>query len=155
MVATADEYETKFRHVALYTNLKNVSTSFEYLLKNLTAKGGLKLDGKTLTPAVIETMRKETGWISVFTKKVSLTKAKDSAEFFNNLSRLAADPVLMQSEDAYWARAFLMTCLARNLTVHLHPIDDWFYGELFGEMLDAVIYAVLYVWQVAKREKWV
>lgn len=65
------------------------------------------------------------------------------------------DPDLIKSRDTYWAKVFLIASIARNLTVHLYPDDDWFYGELFGEMLEAAIFAILYTWQVAKRESWI
>ena len=97
------------------------------------------------------------GWISLFVKKTNkrLTSAKDPTEFFNKLNQLVYDSDLVQSEETFWAREFLIASLARNLTVHSYPDYDWFYGQLFGEMLGAALYSVMYSWQVANREGWV
>jgi hypothetical protein len=156
MVATEDEYAEKFRRASRYSNLKNASTALEYLLKDLAARGRIELPKPTLNPVIQKVMQNER-WITVFIDRTrkGLTGAKESAEFFASLNELVCDAELMQSEDAYWARAFLIASLARNLTVHAYPDDDWFYGELFGEMLRATIYAVLYSWQVAKERRWV
>lgn len=155
MVATESEYAIKFRRVTRYTNMKNVLTGFEYFLKNLAAKSGKPTDFQTLTPLVQMLMKGEIGWFSQFNANISCANAKDATEFLNKLSKLLRDPALVTSEETYWARVFLVTCLARNLTVHMYPEEDEFYSDPFGEMLHAVIFATLYSWQVAKREKWV
>jgi len=157
MVAAEDDYNTKFRKVTRYTNLKNVLTSIEYLLKDLAAKGSITLTGNTLNPVLRSVMANETGWINTFNANVQLglTSATTAAGFLGNLTQLLSDPNLVRSEDSYWARVFLICCLARNLTVHKYANEDWFYGELFGEMLNAAIFALLYSWQVAKRDGWV
>jgi len=155
MVATEDDYAEKFRRVARYTNLKNVLTALEFLLKDFITKHHLPVANSGLNAAIESVMKNETGWVSLFTSKKNFTRADDSAEFFTQLNHLVHDADLVRSEDTYWARAFLIASLARNLTVHEYPDGDWFYGELFGEMLRAAIYVVLYSWQVAKRESWV
>jgi hypothetical protein len=106
-----------------------------------------------LIPTIQKVMKNE-AWISLFSKKIDKTSAKDSAGFFVKLNELLLDSELVQSEDAYWARIFLIASLARNLTAHIYPGDDWFYGKLFDEMLQSTIYAILYSWQKAKREGW-
>ena len=66
MVAVgADEYQSKFRRVQLYTNLKNVLTSFEYFLKHLGGAANFNVDGKTLHPIIGEMMSKA-DWFSLF-----------------------------------------------------------------------------------------
>ena len=156
MIATEDEYAEKFRRASRYTNLKNVLTSLEFLLKNFAGKGSIAIDPPTLNPTIRNVMKNE-AWHSIFVTKVNmgLTRANNSAEFLDNLNQLVRDQDLVQSEDAYWARVFLIASLTRNRTVHAYPDDDWFYGEMFGEMLSAAIYAVLYSWEVAKKEGWV
>jgi hypothetical protein len=155
MIATQEDFEEKFRRVSLYTNIKNALTALEYLLKIFAQNGGIVIDRSTLNPTIKNVMKNE-AWISLFVEKSKkhLKEAKDSAEFFVKLNELVGDTDLVQSEDAYWARVFLIASLARNLTVHAYPTGDWFYGELFDEMLRAAIYAILYSWKVAKREGW-
>jgi hypothetical protein len=101
-------------------------------------------------------MKNET-WLPLFQQKtgMGLTSAGNEAEFLTKLSQLLNDPDLVQSEDTFWARTFLIASLARNLTVHDFPTEDWFYGELFGEMLEAGIFAILYSWQLGKQSGWV
>lgn len=156
MIATQEEYSGKFRRVSRYTNLKNALTSLEFLLKDFAGKGGIPLNKLTLNPTIQNVMKKET-WLPLFIDRTNkgLTTAQDSAMFLFKLNELIRDKDLIRSEDAYWARVFLIASLARNLTVHTYPDDDWFYGELFGEMLRAAIYAILYSWQVARKERWV
>ncbi len=84
-----------------------------------------------------------------------MTSARDPSEFFMHLEKLLNDPALTQSEDTYWAQVFLIAALARNLTTHFYPDDDWFYGERFGEMLSATVFALLYSWKLAKVRRWV
>jgi hypothetical protein len=157
MIATEQEYTKKFRRVSRYTNLKNILTSLDYLLMKLaqtrpytkvTKRPGLN----SLIKAVMGDQQK---WISLFKKKEYLTNPNGSTEFLTNLTKLINDPELLQSEDTYWAREFLIASLGRNLTVHNYLTEDWFYGELFGELLRSAIYTTLYVWELAKKEKWI
>jgi len=156
MIATPDEYTRKFRRISRYTNLKNALTSLEFLLKDFAGKGGIPLNKLTLNPTIQSVMKKE-AWFALFADRTSkgLTTARDSAIFLFKLNELMQDKELIHSEDSYWARVFLIASLARNLTVHAYPDDDWFYGDLFGEMLRAAIYAILYSWQIARKEGWV
>jgi len=155
MVATEDEYAEKFRRVSRYTNLKNALTTLEFILRDFAVKGDNTLKKLTLNPVIRAVMKNET-WFPLFEEKSNshVTSAENIAQFFTHLNQLIHDPDLLQSEDTYWARVFLIASLARNLTVHAYPNDDWFYGELFGEMLRATIYAILYSWQLGKEEGW-
>lgn len=156
MTASSDEVATKFRNVTRYTNLKNTLTGFEYLLKGLAEKGGIPLSQPTLTPIVTDTMKGET-WFPLFIARVNarLTRAETVNQFASNFAQILSDTNLSESEDAFWARVFVLACLARNGTVHNYVNQDWFYAEAFGEMVRAAIYAILYSWQVANREGWV
>lgn len=155
MVATEDEYAEKFRRVSRYTNLKNALTVLEYILRKFAIEGGNTLKKLTLNPVIRAVMKNEP-WYPQFEQKTNsgVTSAGSIDQFFNHLNQLLHDPDLLQSENAYWARVFLIVSLGRNLTVHTYPNEDWFYGELFGEMLRATIYAILYTWQLAKTKGW-
>ncbi|MDO8750723.1 MAG: hypothetical protein Q7K03_06225 [Dehalococcoidia bacterium] len=152
MVASEEEYATKFRRVARYSNLKNALSSIEYLMKSVAA-GHINFGRATLTPLVENIMSGEP-WVAAFTSRRLLTGGSNSTDFYNNLQTLLQDRALTTSEDCYWARVFLFACLARNLTIHFDPNDDWYYGELFGEMLSAAVLATLYTWQFARRCGW-
>ena len=156
MIATEEEYSDKFRPVTRYTNLKNALTALEFLLRDLAFRSGNPPDKLTLNPVIKAVMKNET-WLPLFQQKtkLGLTSASNEAEFSTKLSQLLNDPDLVQSEDTFWARVFLIASLARNLTAHDFPTDDWFYGEFFGEMLEAGIFAILYSWQLAKISGWV
>jgi len=157
MVATEEEYKDKFRDITKYTNIMNILTCLEFLLKDFADNGGIVINGNpTLNPVIRSVLKIETKWIPLFERETAkgITSAVNSADFLTNLNLILQDPDLVKSEDTYWARAFLVVSLARNLTVHVYPDREWFYGKLFGTMLQSAIYALLYSWQVAKREGW-
>lgn len=156
MTATEEEYAEKFRPVTRYTNLKNALTALEFIMRDFALRtGGTK--GRLTLSAVIEALMKNEVWFSLYEQKYrkQLTSAKNEEEFFLHLNQLLHDPDLVQTEEAFWARVFLIASLARNLTAHDFPKEDWFYGELYGEMLEAGIYAILYSWHKAKEYGWV
>ena len=157
MVAIGEEeYQQNFRRVQRYTNLKNVLTSYEYLLKSLARNGGLNVDRDTLTPLVEKVIVKEK-WHKLFhqRKQKGLLKGKNSQEFLMNLGTLLGDCDLNGSVKGYWAQQFLITCLARNMTIHSYPSEDSYYGDLFGPMLKAVVNATFYTWRLAKANAWI
>ena len=150
-----DEYRQNFRRVQRYTNLKNILTSYEYLLKSLGQGSGLATGGETLTPLVSKVMSNET-WYNLFCakKRQGLLKGNNTRDFLANLATLHGDSQLKGSADGYWAQQFLMTCLARNMTVHAYPTEDSYYGDLFGPMLAAVVSAMFYTWRLARTKGW-
>ena len=157
MVAVGDEeHEEKYRRVERYTNLKNVLTSYEYLLKCLAVKGQLRNPSHQLANLTEQVMRGES-WFSLFKRRMDnrLTQAFDIAQFINNLDTLRSDSQLDASADGYCTRMFLVTCLARNGTVHQYPSEDRYYGDLFSDMLHAPIGAMLYTWKFARSSRWV
>ena len=161
MVAVGgEEYRRNFRRIQRYTNLKNIFNSYEYFLKDLAAKGGQNVGGGRLTGTVRTVMGQEQ-WFGLFRSSgwnssgKSLLSADTSADFLNNLDTLLKDGNLMNSEDGYWARNFLVTCLARNMTVHSYPMEDSYYGDLFRPMLEAAIVATFYTWKFAQKNGWI
>lgn len=157
MVAVGDEESRQtFRRVQMYSNLKNVLNSYEYLLKAIWEGTGLISDKDTLTLLVDKVMAQET-WHSLFNAKKqhpqtqqSLLRAGNTHDFLANLATLMVDNQLSASPQGYWAQKFLVMCLARNMTVHSYPSEDIYYGDLFGPMLDAAIIAAFYTWRVAR-----
>jgi hypothetical protein len=150
-IATLEE-EKKFLRITRYVTFKNFAMSLEFFLKALAQKAVAKgradlvgLEGGTLVPVITKVMKNETAWIHIFG---NYSKKAGPADFSANLAAIQAEP-----NDI--ARHFLLACLARNLTVHRQPIDDWFYGDLFGELLRSIQTALFYSWSVAKREHWV
>ena len=159
MVAVGDEESRRnFRRVQMYSNLKNVLNSYEYLLKAIWEGTGLISDKDTLTPLVDKVMAQET-WHSLFNAKKqhpqtqqSLLRAGNPQDFLSNLATLMTDNQLSDSPQGYWAQKFLVVCLARNMTVHSYPSEDSYYGDLFGLMLDAAIIANFYTWRVGRTK---
>ena len=155
-----EEYRQKSRRVLQYTNLKNVLTSYEYLLKNLAGVAHPSVGGETLTQAVHRVTKTE-NWFGLFVggqrdlNGNSLLRGSSARKLLGNLDVVLSDGTLKGSADGYWARAFLITCLARNMAVHFYPSDDRYYGDLFGPMLDAVTVAMFYTWKMADKMGWV
>ena len=156
MVAIGDEeYRQISRRVQRYTNLKNVLNAYEYLLKTFALKAGLVVGNETLTPLVDRVMAQEP-WYQLFAanKQNGLLSANNTQDFLANLSILLADSQLKGSPQGFWAQQFLVTCLARNMTVHSYPSQDSYYGDLFRPMLHAVVSATFYTWRYAKTQGW-
>lgn len=153
-----EEFRQKSRRMLRYTNLKNILTGYEYFLKNLGPQPVKNANG--LTQAVEQAMQSKS-WFSMFktskcdTNGKRLLSGTDAEEFLDNLDTLLEDNRLEGSVKGYWARQFLVTCLARNMTVHSYPSDDRYYGDLSSPMLHAVIMAMLYTWKMAQREGWI
>jgi hypothetical protein len=152
-IGTLDE-ERKFLRVTRYVTFKNLAMSLEYFLKAFADRAVSKgrsdlaeLQGKTLSPVVLKVMDNEKSWINILKRYISQGRT-DAAHFAKNLNEI-------QKEPNDQARHFLIACLARNLTVHSYPTDDWFYGDLFGEMMDSILLSLFYTWHVAKREAWI
>ena len=154
LTSNGEEEQQKFRYVEMYSNLKNVLTSYEYLMKSLGEKGHIATEGLTLYPAIKTVMCGE-NWLQAFIDRRQLTRAGTTAEFLDNLDAILDDDDLRDSVDGYWAQVFLITLLARNCAVHSYPNEDRYYVEYFGYMLNAPIVAMLYTWHLAKRRKWI
>lgn len=156
MVAIGDEeYRQISRRVQRYTNLKSVFNSYEYLLKSFAHQAGLTVGKETLTPLVGVVMAREP-WYQSFVANLNkgLLSANSTQDFLANLSTLLNDRQLKGSPQGYWAQQFLVTCLARNMTVHSYPREDSYYGNLFRPMLHSVVSATFYSWRLAKTKGW-
>ena len=155
MVAIGEEERRRnFRRVQMYSNLKNVLNSYEYLLKSIMIESGLISGRETLTPLVGKVMEQEP-WSKLFKAKTNMTRGNHSGKFLENLHELLSDDQLGVTLPGYWARKFLILCLARNMTVHSHPSEDSYYGDLFGPMLNAAVISTFYTWRLAKAKGWV
>ena len=150
-----EEYRQNSRRVQRYTNLKSVFNSYEYLLKSFGLQAGLIGGKETLTPLVGVVMAQEP-WYQLFHGRMQsgLLSASITQDFLGNLSTLLNDSNLKGSPHGYWAQQFLVTCLARNMTVHSYPSQDSYYGNLFRPMLHAVVSATLYTWLHATKKGW-
>ncbi len=154
MVAIGDEeYRRKFTRIQKYTNLKNVLTAYEYFLKKLIEENSVAINKKTLTSLVSDVMANEP-WACLFNSRTNLVSGANIQDFLTNFGALQNESQLKGSTQGYWARQFLVMCLARNMTVHSYPNEDSYYGDLFGPMLDAAICATFYTWRVAKAKGW-
>ena len=156
MVAIGDEeYRQISRRVQRYTNLKNVLNAYEYLLKTFALQAGLIAGNETLAPLIDRVMALEP-WYQSFAanKQNGLLSADSTQDFLANLSILLADSQLKGSPQGFWAQQFLVTCLARNMTVHSYPSQDSYYGDLFRPMLHAVVSATFYTWRYARTQGW-
>ncbi|MDE2940219.1 MAG: hypothetical protein OXR67_15085 [Chloroflexota bacterium] len=153
----AEESRRNFRRVNRYSNLKNLLTAYEYLLKHLAASNTNVSGRETLAPLVANLMRSER-WYKSFDWRIHKRRLHfggNTQEFLTNLSAVLRDKRLDRSPLGYWARAFVVTCLARNMTVHSYPYEDSYYGDLYGPMLNSVIAATFYTWKFAERKKWI
>jgi len=164
MIYTDEDYAKKSRRVMQYTNIKNATTALEVLLRKFASKGSITINGTGLSAAVKYVFEKETGWMPLFNSNLSKGFTNTSPglrpditlnEFYSKLIHVLGDKKLIQSENTFWARVFLIACLTRNLTAHNYPEQDWFFSELIGEMESAIIYAILFSWKFAKKEGWV
>lgn len=161
MQATGDqEFQEKDRAVIKYTNLKNILTSFEYLTKKIKKAARIK-SGDSLRLMILALMEKESkmekeSWVAEFEKNQRMTYGS-----VKKLRKLVADTAL-----DYTAKNFLIACAGRNFVVHNFPEQfefgdgeiprqSDFYGDLFGEILNAARYAILYTWRKARKENWV
>ena len=151
-----EEQRLKFRRDEKYNNMKNILTCYEYLLKSVSQGSGLTVGSETLTPLVRKVTVQE-NWNNLFhaREKQQLHRGTNIQHFFTKLSTLMSDNQLKGSVDGFWAQQFFMTCLARNMIVHSNPNEDRFYGDLFRPMLNAVVSATFYTWQLAKAKAWI
>ena len=156
MTAIGDEeYRQNFRQVRMYTNLKTVLNSYEYLIKSLDREGLLDAGKRNTLTQIVDFIVSAESWGEVFRERrqKGLLNVNSEEDFLEKLYALVDDQTLNKSADGFWAQAFLITCLARNGTVHLYPTDDRYYGDLFSPMLDAVVHAMFYTWKLAQANR--
>ena len=156
MTAIGDEeYRQNFRQVRMYTNLKTVLNSYEYLIKSLDREGLLDAGKRNTLTQIVDFIVSEESWREIFRERSQkgLLSVNSEEDFLEKLYALVDDQTLNKSTNGFWAQAFLVTCLARNGTVHLYPTDYRYYGDLFSPMLDAVVHAMFYTWQLAQANR--
>ena len=152
-----DEYRVKFTPERTYSNVRNILTGYEGLLKKMPPKGVREKLPPSLTPMVSMLMRGKS-WAKKFgrvaTEHNELLGASSPEEFRSNLNKLLGRKDLQDSKDGLCAMAFLVTCLARNFTAHSLPDDDGISQEALGKTLDAVVVAIAYTWRLAQEKGW-
>ncbi|MCL5952224.1 MAG: hypothetical protein M1132_10975 [Chloroflexi bacterium] len=143
--------------LSLYVDMKNLSTSFEYFVreiagKSLDANAHAKRNqprGNTLRPLVRSLMQGQE-WLALFESSAELGRATSPDGFVQNIAHLLSDPVFCASEENEVARLFLLVENARNVMVHFYTVEDRLFGSLRGDLFTAVIHAMMYTWRFAK-----
>ena len=153
----AEERVQKFGDMQGYTNLRNVLHGYEDLLKKLGVSANRTQGRSTLTSTVGQVMY-DRGWTVIFHRICKdpgkLLSGGSDTEFHGNLLTLLTHGDLEGSAEGSMARAFLVTCLARNLTAHINPDEPLFFADAFGKMLDAAVTAITYTWKLAQKQGW-
>ena len=150
MVALGEEERrSKFRRVQRYTNIKNLVTACEYLFRDLAVKGNVRMNRRSDMVGIVRNMMRNEGWVGIFEEysKAGVCSVENSTELLNKLDCLLESNKLGGSIDGYWARMFLVMCLARNGAVHLYPTEDRYYADPFGNMVGAAVAAIFYTWR--------
>ena len=157
MAAGHEEMTRKFTGMETYTNLRNVLTGYESLLKEIGVTAERTDGTKTLTRTVRKVMHDRV-WIKIFRRALKdprkLVSGESTADFLDKLETIVTDPALSATAEASMARAFLITCLARNLTAHAIPNESRFFDDAIGNMLNAAITAITYTWKLAQKQEW-
>ena len=106
---------------------------------------------------MVNSVVSEEDWAEIFRERTQKQKGflnvNSEEDLLDKLYMLLDDRTLNKSANGFWAQAFLITCLARNGTVHFYPTDDRYYGDLFSPMLDAVVHAMFYTWKLAQANR--
>ena len=153
-----DEHREKFTQERTYSNVRNILTGYEELLR--------RLPPKTVQDALPPGFTNKVGklihgrsWAKRFDRVRSdnrqLLDAKSPEEFRTKLNTILNHKELQGSKDGLVAMAFMVTCLARNSAAHSLPDDDGIFQEALAKTLDAVIIAITQTWKLAQEEGWV
>lgn len=155
--ATQEELATKFRRVNKYNNLKSILSSFEYLIRSIAEKAGIEVTSSTLTPLVEKMVSNEGAAYQLFEKYLNkkCVQVRSLEEFKDKLNKLLSIKELEPTESTYWVRFYLVAILSRNFMVHSYSNDNWFFGDIFGKLLDNAINVLVIFWRKANKEKWV
>ena len=152
-----DEHREKFTQEQTYSNVRNLLTGYEGLVKRLPPKAVRDVLPTGLTP-IVSTVMHGRSWAKKFDQVRSvpggLLNASSPEQFWTNLNKLLSRKDLQDSRDGLCAMAFLVTCLARNFTAHSLPGDDAIIQEALGKTLDAVVVAIAFTWKLAEEEGW-
>lgn len=149
MVAVGDdERRRNFRQVRRYTQLKNLLTGCEYLFRNLAQKSNVNVRRRADLIRVVANMMEDESWIVEFRRfsRAGMCSVRCTSDLLTQLACLLDNRRLKETLDGYWARQFLVLCLARNGAVHLYPTDARYYGTPFGAMVDSALMSMFYAW---------
>ncbi len=152
-----DEPREKFTQEHTYSNVRNILTGYEELLRRLPPKTVQDALPAGFTNKVSKLIHGRS-WAMKFDRVRSdpnkLLDAKSPEEFRTKLNTVLNHKELQGSKDGLVAMAFIVTCLARNFTAHSLPDDDGIFREALGKSLDAVIIAITHTWKLAQEEGW-
>ena len=132
MDASGQEELIKFRHVNLYTNLKNILTLIEPFTKSVIPTENIDPNSKGLTLLIKKIMSGEEWWEDL----------KGTEGSLDNLNKVMADNSL-----SYWPKTFKTVCVARNMMAHDFLKENHHYGDLYSDILKASIAAILHIWR--------
>lgn len=152
-----DEHREKFTHEQTYSNVRNILTGYEDLLRRLPPE----TIRDTLPPEFTNKVSKLVhgrSWAKKFDRvrcdPKKLLDAKSPWEFRTKLNKVLNHKEVQGSKDGLVAMAFIVTLLARNFTAHSLADDDGIFQEEIGKTLDAVIIAITHTWKLAQEEGW-
>lgn len=150
-----------------YTNLKNLTSFFEYFLKEIAVKAGINIynlrypnsnrtKDPTIAPIIDELKAlanpSNVQWYNNFNH--ASKNAKTMHQLVTNIQ--AANLITNPNHNSVEIeKNIIIANLARNFTTHNYTLEDEFYGPMFGELSSSVILSTLYFWHLAKIEGWV
>lgn len=140
-VFTTEELLQKDTEINRYIALKNLSTSFEYLLGIFTNSN------QTFKPLIKKVFKNE-NWLDKFIDITRKEKWVNESNFNNYLENykkaIAESDIDLQN--------ILLAYHARNVFVHNYPPYMEVFKEIYWELFRAVKYSIIFSWIIAKRD---
>lgn len=141
------EFMEKSRDVTKHTNLKDILTSMEYLVKESMKVAYPENQNTGLVPSIQKLMKKS-NFITWFNKKLQIKGTTNGS--LDNIKQL-----LNSEFGSLEAKKLLVACAARNYVVHIPPNEPELYRHLFEEIVEAAVTSILLIWKEASERNWV